>query len=390
MRTLWRRESPLWKLAWAHKLKGGGGEPVWATAAGNPITISAMAAPLQALRVDFGPVQAGSGTPAPDNVRPITGFSELKVHIARNVNLFVNSGWEKALSTISAVDKPIAFEDADAAYTFYNIDNSMNCYIFAYDGAGNFVGRTSGAKRDHLTITRTSFSSGNGTKNYETIRSFMFRYYNVPEDVTPAMVQASCRIMLLRGTYDESRQGTYVSGVIDTYTAAFGAAGPVYGGYIDLVTGELVVTRGCVTVDGSSYRISGKANTQQSDRVRFYTAANSIPNLNYGTSREADLVVSNVLGTPNGASDDSEYAPPLICAGMYNSQFYFAFPLSYGLTTAAEANAWLAEHPIQVSYLLRTPEHIQLSPQVIRTIRGSNTIITDGDAASVTFVEAWQ
>lgn len=25
MRGLWRRESPLWKLAWAHRLKGGGG-----------------------------------------------------------------------------------------------------------------------------------------------------------------------------------------------------------------------------------------------------------------------------------------------------------------------------------------------------------------------------
>lgn len=390
MRGLWRRESPLWKLAWEHKLKGGGGEPVWATAAGNPITISAMAAPLQALRVDFSPVQAGSGTPAPDNVRPITGFSELKAHLGRNENLFVNSGWEKANSTISASDKPIAFEDADAAFTFYNIDNTLSCYVFAYDGAGNFVGRTAGAKRDHLTVRRTSFSSGDGTKNYEAIRSLMFRYYSVPSSITPEMIQASCRIMLLRGTYDESRQGSYTPGVIDSYTAAFGAAGSVYGGYVDLISGELVVTRGCVTVDGSTYKISGKANTTQSDRVRFYTAASSIPNLNYGSGKEAELIVSNMLGVPNGESDSADYAPPLICAGMYNAQFYFAFPLSYGLTTVAEANAWFAEHPTQVSYLLRTPEHIQLSPQVIRTIRGSNTIITDGDAASVTFVEAWQ
>ena len=38
--------------------------------------------PLKSLVVDINPVQAGSGTPAPDNVRPISGWSSVEVTVA--------------------------------------------------------------------------------------------------------------------------------------------------------------------------------------------------------------------------------------------------------------------------------------------------------------------
>lgn len=389
MNRLWKPESPLWKLVWLKKFKGeDSSEPVWNTASGRIVIFNAIDAPLQKLRVDFEPIQAGSGDPSPDNVRSITGYPGINVNIARNDNFFIGGDWTRASSVISAPEQPIIFEDDDTEYTYYNIDSNRSCYIFAYDSNGEFVGRNSGSKRSHCTVKRTSFSSGGGTKAYDSIRSLVFKYYSVPTEITPEMITESCRIMLLRGAYDESRQGTYIPGVIDSYTEAFDEVGTVYGGYIDLITGELVVNRGFVTVDGSTYKISGKANTAQTDRVRFYTAANSIPGLNYGSGREADLVVSNILGVPNGESDTLSYTPPLVCAGMYNSQFYFSFPLSYNLETVAEANAWLAEHPIQISYLLRTPQSYQLSPQTISTIRGSNALWSDAGPVTVTYREA--
>ena len=46
------------------------------TAAGNMATFSAdMVGKLKSCRVSFSPVQEGSGDPAPDNVRPITGWT---------------------------------------------------------------------------------------------------------------------------------------------------------------------------------------------------------------------------------------------------------------------------------------------------------------------------
>lgn len=385
MRGLWMPDSPIWRLAWLKRLSGGGGgEPVYKTVSGNPVTFSAVAAPLQALRVDFSPVQAGSGTPAPDNVRPISGRVDVKAHLARNENLFVNSGWEKASSTISAAGKPIAFEDADDAYTFYNIDNSLNCYVFAYDAAGNFVGRTAGAKRDHLTIQRTSFSSGDGTKNYEAIRSLMFRYYSVPSSITTEMIQASCRIMLLRGAYDESRQGSYTPGVVDSFTASFGSTGTVYGGYVDLISGELVVTHINVALSSLSWRLRNSAAPY------IFSASFSDAYLTDGVAAEDQLCnlfpakyVSGWSSAEAGYCNLYRYGPSTPSSDLV----YLAFN---DISTVEDLTAWLNSNNVHVCYRLKTPNSYQLSPQVIRTMRGSNTISTDGDTATVTYVEAWQ
>lgn len=50
------------------------------TATGNPATFSTnLIQPLQAFEIPFSPVQSGSGTPSPDNVRPISGWSGVTV-----------------------------------------------------------------------------------------------------------------------------------------------------------------------------------------------------------------------------------------------------------------------------------------------------------------------
>lgn len=53
---------------------------VYETITGNPVSFSARSAPLRQLSVAFSPVQAGSGDPSPDNVRPISGWSSLTVY----------------------------------------------------------------------------------------------------------------------------------------------------------------------------------------------------------------------------------------------------------------------------------------------------------------------
>jgi len=54
-----------------------------ATATGNPATFTTdIRKPLQALEVTFTPAQTGSGDPAPDNVRNISGKSSIKVSVS--------------------------------------------------------------------------------------------------------------------------------------------------------------------------------------------------------------------------------------------------------------------------------------------------------------------
>lgn len=55
------------------------GQEAEKTATGNPVTITAKAAPVRALSVAVEAVQPGSGDPSPTNVRPITGWTAAAV-----------------------------------------------------------------------------------------------------------------------------------------------------------------------------------------------------------------------------------------------------------------------------------------------------------------------
>ena len=65
------------------EIEGFTPEPITDTATGNPITLTdAAAAPLVSCVATIVATQSGSGTPSPDNIRPITGISALDIDIA--------------------------------------------------------------------------------------------------------------------------------------------------------------------------------------------------------------------------------------------------------------------------------------------------------------------
>lgn len=78
--------SPLKKLLFMNAASGGSLTEY--TATGNPVSFNTnVAKPLKQLLIPFTPVQSGSGDPSPENVRPITGWTEATVWRS-GVNLF--------------------------------------------------------------------------------------------------------------------------------------------------------------------------------------------------------------------------------------------------------------------------------------------------------------
>lgn len=79
--TIWKNQTPIRKLLKVHMIAGG--VPILDyTVTGNPVKfLTNVAKPLSVIAV-FGPVQAGSGDPSPDNVRPITGFTGANVYLS--------------------------------------------------------------------------------------------------------------------------------------------------------------------------------------------------------------------------------------------------------------------------------------------------------------------
>lgn len=71
-------QTPLRKLLFTGALAGG--KEVEDTATGNPLTfVTDLARPLKSLVASFTPVQAGTGDPSPENVRPISGMGGVRV-----------------------------------------------------------------------------------------------------------------------------------------------------------------------------------------------------------------------------------------------------------------------------------------------------------------------
>ena len=244
MDAMWMPDSPILRLWWLKRLSGGGGgEPVYKTISGNPVTFDAVAAPLQQLRVDFSPVQAGSGDPSPTNVRPI-------------------SGWTGLTATVNGSAVPVSWESE---------------------------------------------------------------------------------------------------------------AGTVYGGYVDLVSGELVAEWTSVIYDGSE-------TWGVSYGVNFYTMA---PATFVRPSSSQTLICNEVKSI-----DAAESLVNGTCKITGSGNVNFQIGKMIGISTVDDFKLWLKDHPIQICSALTTPIHYQLAPQAIRAITGSNTISSDGGTITVTYRES--
>lgn len=157
-------------------------------------------------------------------------------------------------------------------------------------------------------------------------------------------------------------------------------AGTMYGGYVDLVTGELVATHKKATFDGSSdFTVMSSSlyvvwqNIADMASGIFYSDPYVMCDKCIKVSARGD-VDSNVLGMLFGYNNSSIY--------MYNLN-------KYAGTTgdSATVRAWLNENPIIVTYPLATPIHYQLTPQQIETLIGRNNIWSEQGPVSVQYLD---
>ena len=200
--------------------------------------------PFVSIVSDIVPYQSGSGDPSPTNIRPISGYTKERALVS-NDNYFNNEGWTGTSTAVAPTSYPRF--GADGYMCFYNLNSDWNCYVYAYDFDGNYIGRTSGAKRSYHRFKKTSFSSGSGTQEYDKIAYLNFRYYSLPSGVTAEYIESHNTIMLLEGDYNSNIQGTFFphkgGGIIADWTSV---AGTVYGGTIDLISGTLTSTYGII------------------------------------------------------------------------------------------------------------------------------------------------
>lgn len=142
-------------------------------------------------------------------------------------------------------------------------------------------------------------------------------------------------------------------------------AGTVYGGTIDVVSGELVVDRAMVDMGTLSWNYS---NTTE----RFQA---SLPN-RYGGADRVQLLCSNYKANANVYSD-SNRTVGICCNGIS------VFVRDFDYTDAATFKS--AMSGVQLVYELATPQTYQLTPTEVKSLLGQNNVWADTGDVELTY-----
>ena len=153
--------------------------------------------------------------------------------------------------------------------------------------------------------------------------------------------------------------------------------GTRYGGTLNLLTGELTVTKVMETYDGTNKVANSVAQSSLSGN--WYAI---LQDLEYATSNTTGSnlghVITNYLvegETPTAIGKFSITVTKRVISVIPDQT----------IQTKSAYDAYLAEHPLQVCYPLATPLTVQLTPEQLSTLLGTNNIWADTGDVSVTY-----
>lgn len=154
-----------------------------------------------------------------------------------------------------------------------------------------------------------------------------------------------------------------------TYTTPFNQT--VYGGTLDVLTGELTIDRAMaqITANNITFNATNNRAMLSLTTASLPSAVNNFSGVNCIADRFEGI--SNQSGASTGV-------------GVYANNAYVAI-CGYK-TSLAEYQAWLTDNPVTVVYEIATPQTIQLTPQTVKSLVGENHIsASTGDVLECKF-----
>lgn len=371
---------------------------------GNPVVCYPVAGYALGVKAMWEPAQEGTGTPSPENIRPIKGRDSVTVdRCGENVIEFLST--EDSSSDIKiAVDaeKNITLNGTLAGKGNITIGTCRlhwvagKTYTMYIKKVGGSASLGSG---DGITFAYALFSTDynhyfRGDTNSTNLDVYIARDVALVETELVFMLQCwrkgtvfnnfKFQIEVVEGTTTPSTYAPY-NGQTNTLTLPE----TVYGGDVDAVSGEGQETWKTLTLDGTEEWNSWGINAHNPAITGFYTY-----DINDYDAKNTKGICSH-LETPNQDVWGGRNAG--IGLATVGSSRYFMFSM---LTSSipdisaghevASLKAYLAAQnaagtPVQIAYKLATPMPFTATgAQPIPALAGANTVLTDADSATVT------
>lgn len=335
------------------------------SASGNVVSVDDAAPwPVKSLVVGIEPVQEGSGDPAPDNVRPISGWTGAKV--TRTGKNLINQATANRRGSNMAFGGSVESGVPDGTLvlpegTFTIQVTEAQSGIYARGIISGEIGVSYNKKI--LTFTNPQ---------RQAVRLMLYKNGAQTEYWDTLNVQLE---LGSTATDYEPYQGTFYSVTFPT------EAGTVYGGTLDVTNGTLTVDRASLTFDGT--QSIGMANWRMyDDSSAWLYGPNITPGINNITGGN-NIISDTLKSIPYTAGEGGIYGNNIGISLVGSDIWTVAMRVPVaGLNTSSLINAWLTEHNINVVYKLATPITYTLTPQEVTTLLGFNRIWADcGDTA---------
>lgn len=346
---------------------------------GNPVVCYPVAGYALGVKASWEPVQEGTGTPSPENIRPIKGRDSVTVErCGENLLKFpyaTSSANRNGLVITSQQDGSITVNGTATADTLYAINLDIEKRLpmntpMALSGcpAGGstksyYIGLYLGGK--------WFFDSGNGNTDIK------FTTHEISSRVEVSIIKGTvCNNLTF---YPKIEVGTTITPYrkYQSSTNTLTLPETVYGGEVDAVTGEGQETWKILTLDGTEHWYASD-NVVEGMRSYFAPNAVAVTDMPIATASTEVCTHYKIIVYNSGVES------ALLSAEPYAYIVTNRFDSEEGLKSyLAAQNA--AGTPVQIAYKLATPTPFTATgAQPLPALAGVNTVLTDADSATVT------
>ncbi len=322
--------------------------------------------PVKALTVSIRPVQSGSGDPAPDNVRPISGWTQAKVTRTGKNLLTAAPPWGTSAAMVVDLGK----------------DVSVDSVVIQFKANNTSAASTNAALID--------LRESDGTHHYSTLNGYKradgtyFNQQNTPFSGVFSTRHQNIKFRYVYTWYTGSAYSTFAADTITDWQITIADAvsdyeapakqtitidldGTIYGGTLDVTGGKMTVDRAMVDLGTLQWNYDS-ANTRM-----FTTELTGT--IKRGTVGWLTDLICSQYKTTSGINADctiSEYAST-----------GYVYIRDTGYTDAALFKA--AMSGVQLVYPLAAPFEIALTPTEVSTLLGTNNVWADAGDVSVNY-----
>ena len=349
---------------------------------GNPVVCYPVAGYALGVKAMWEPAQEGTGTPSPENIRPIKGRDSVKVErCGENVIEFLST--EDSSSDIKiAIDpeKNITLNGTLAGKGNITVGTcrmhwvagkTYTMYIKKVGGSAS-LGSGEGITFAYSLFTTDYNHYFRGGTNSTNLDEYIARDVALVETELVFMLQCwragtvfnnfKFQIEVVEGTTTPTTYTPY-NGQTNTLTLPE----TVYGGEVDAVTGDGSNNTKAITLDGNELKF-------RQSSIYFNLPMHSAP----GISARGIICCSHFNSKRFGVNTNYEFC------------FILASDIADLFANVDDLNAYLAAQyaagtPVQIAYKLAEPiPFTATGAQPLPALAGVNTVLTDADSATVT------